>query len=905
MAVRNRDNEWERTRKVGGHDRDEQAAMKALLRRPMFRSGRIGEHSGHLTRTCHLKIGTVRADSKAKRGRSSKKDALSAIDYATREGEYKPPKDVDTDLLCVSGDTKKMREIVKDIAKNVVRKVGPQAESIVKTLTYELPEIPLNATEEDIKRHLEKIRSACDAIVKRLADQGYYALAAAHNHDGNIHVHVIAGARRYIDGKIDRTGAKTVLDGNGKVLSREYGSMLWQYKDQVIAERHAVANLINQIFDGPVRFFGGKDREMDRPGLAMLDENGQPLFDQNGRMIMRRPPKFRIPEAEYRVHGERENADELRSNRHSEWQKKREEGRENANRRRAEKAERDRLRLERLAQKTLEAENREAKKRGRKPGSSSPPPADRPWEPATAAQRAMVAKALVNNHFSIREDWAEIVDGGKMAAGIRVAEKLKRIEGLETAQEHLDGVIAQALTAKENDRLKAELATRPVETEGHINLVDGDDTPLPEVVPASIRELNAPKKWEAPKPGQIRHVEAIARGDSKRLGDEKVGAPIIKIAPDWYKTFDGGDAVRAIAVAKNLFTLKKPAEAQEHWDSAHQSSRDRLALELKQDELTHHLGNLHTAVEAERLAKEQAENEAKAAAKKAEEEAAKAAQEAENNRRLQEVVNEQIRQLENYDEMAKKLEDADAAANTTKTLIEETNQRYNDAMEKLSEVAHITAEEIEGRRLVEAVNTARNERDDWSKVINETGVSNWDTYTKAKVIVAEAPIDVLSRQVIYEQSRRAVEHEYNCAKDEHRKWNGIIGFQIYDDKEYQERANNASDRYTNAQKAKNDFKYKGWGLAVDEEKRLTEEKEQQYIMWEKAAKVIERYEALEQCIKDAEAAVRRNLAARAYAIQTYTVITGMPIESITRDVPTDDQTKKKKGRKKDEESNER
>lgn len=223
---------------------DERPLKRVLKRHYRLSSGRIGAHAGGAARTFYYHQRSVKVDAPKGKGGS--------VDYITREGDYG---DRD-DLVAVIGDPAELREALKAIEDSARVRRGRTAERVA---IAEVMELPAGADPE-------RWPAAAAALVDRWRQRGHLAIAAIHApEDGQPHIHVLATSR-----PVTRTP-------EGWMVNRT--ARLFTSKSELREERQLVAGLINEACGQEVKFFGGRDREMDRPG------------------IVGREPKRRVPSA--------------------------------------------------------------------------------------------------------------------------------------------------------------------------------------------------------------------------------------------------------------------------------------------------------------------------------------------------------------------------------------------------------------------------------------------------------------------------------------------------------------------------------------------------------------------------------------------------------------------------------
>tara|TARA_R100000687_G_C6453277_1_gene166348 strand:- start:909 stop:3005 length:2097 start_codon:yes stop_codon:yes gene_type:complete len=269
------------------------------------KSGREGFHFGRKARTFYAHFASIKI--------ADNTTVISALNYLARAGDFEE-KDKDLEHLAGLPD---IVEIGADAIDRGARiRVGPTAERVLIKQTIELPK-ELDA---------EGRAAVADAIVKDWQQRGHQAVAAVHG-NGRVqpHVHVAVTARpvKLVDSNSDLDWDPTTLRAesqhfikliktaqkmnmsieisitnkrpikfDGIEVDRDPSKRLMVDKVAIRDERQHVADLINQVCEkrsteAPV-FFGGRDAEMDEPG------------------IVGRPPKRRIPERAWHVQNQRD-----------------------------------------------------------------------------------------------------------------------------------------------------------------------------------------------------------------------------------------------------------------------------------------------------------------------------------------------------------------------------------------------------------------------------------------------------------------------------------------------------------------------------------------------------------------------------------------------------------------------
>ena len=371
-----RDDDHDKTRRRGSA-RDEQAAQLAMVRglRRGVRgasgktksaprstapagapgapkggpSGRVGKHQGKTTRTFHINVGSVKVGA----------GAAGSVDYLAREGHWSER----DDLELVHGDVDLMKEAIREIDRTARARRGPTAETVLKTLVFELPR---DATPEQRAVILRE-------VVERENAKGHVAVGALHyptEGDPQPHIHVAITARpirRRDDGTIE--------------VIRARRNVAYAVKAEVRKLRFETADLINRVADPAVRFYGGRDVQMDEPGIVGRD------------------PRHRIPQSLWHKQGWRDIPEEERTK----YAEKHKLDRE--------KKSADKIKKE--AEKTA---RREA--RWEKQGAVSKEKVQRPFKPANDTQKRMVDAAAKKAGMTMPKGWRGC-DGGDLMAVMR------------------------------------------------------------------------------------------------------------------------------------------------------------------------------------------------------------------------------------------------------------------------------------------------------------------------------------------------------------------------------------------------------------------------------------------------------------------------------------------------------
>lgn len=284
---------------------DEERARKRHRSREV--SQRVGQHRGQPARTFHFNIDSVKIG-------DGKTSIDGAVDYLARGGEFEKK---NADLEHVAGDADRVKIgalLVEDTAR--VRK-GPTAERVLLKETFELP--------KELDR--EGRAEVAERIVSAWEEKGHWTVAAVHaNGQVQPHVHVAVVTRPIVEDPDTELGARADRDPARVALRGG--------KAEMRAERHRVADLINQVLDerqvDAPRFHGGRDREMDVPG------------------IQGRKPKRRLPQRAWHVRQERERDPQLVAEARARAEEQRRQAAEAARARKKEEVKRRRAQLRRL-----------------------------------------------------------------------------------------------------------------------------------------------------------------------------------------------------------------------------------------------------------------------------------------------------------------------------------------------------------------------------------------------------------------------------------------------------------------------------------------------------------------------------------------------------------------------------
>lgn len=234
----------------------EAAAVRAIRRLGRLGgragSGRIGRHHGQAARTFHAAWRGVQIGTSAGKGGS--------IDYIAREGDYADRQDLEH----LAGDPAELRQVMEEIERTARCKRGRTAERIAVAGVIELP---ADST-PDARREFAELR------VRYWRNKGLVAVVAIHDEPGNPHLHELVAAR-------------PVRHGADGTVTVDRSKRLLTDKAELRSERRAVAEAINHFLRPKVRFWGGRDREMEQPGLT-------------------RPPKRRVPARRWHRDGQQD-----------------------------------------------------------------------------------------------------------------------------------------------------------------------------------------------------------------------------------------------------------------------------------------------------------------------------------------------------------------------------------------------------------------------------------------------------------------------------------------------------------------------------------------------------------------------------------------------------------------------
>lgn len=225
---------------------------RAEFQRQILRSGRIGRHQGRPTRTFHVNFRGVKIGDPGARG--------GAIDYVTRTGDYAGH----DDLEHLAGDSDGLAQALTAIEATAKVRHGRTAERVAIATVMEIPD---NADAAGRRALAEK-------VVRYWQDLGHQVIAAVHAPEGNHHLHVLASSRPVHWGR------------GGPEVDRITTPPL-RGKATVQAARRNMARIVNDTLDPAIRFFPGRDRDMDRPGIVGRD------------------PERRVPERQWHMIGQR------------------------------------------------------------------------------------------------------------------------------------------------------------------------------------------------------------------------------------------------------------------------------------------------------------------------------------------------------------------------------------------------------------------------------------------------------------------------------------------------------------------------------------------------------------------------------------------------------------------------
>lgn len=267
--------------------------------RSIEQSQRVGMHRGRAARTYHVHFASVRIG-------DGKTSAGGTVDYLARDGDFKSKND---DLEHIAGNAERVKDGARVVEATARIRNGPNAERVLVKQTIELP------------RELDQAGRAevAERIVEAWKEKGHWAVAAVHGNDQvQPHIHVAVTARPIVleaepepRAYADRDPTKTLLNG----------------KAAVRAERQRIADLINQVLDerqvDAPRFHGGRDREMDVPGIqGRIPERRLPMRAWYIRQERSRDPQL-VAETRARAEQQRQQAAEAAKARKQERRKQR------------------------------------------------------------------------------------------------------------------------------------------------------------------------------------------------------------------------------------------------------------------------------------------------------------------------------------------------------------------------------------------------------------------------------------------------------------------------------------------------------------------------------------------------------------------------------------------------------
>ena len=418
-----RDDDHDRTRRRGS-SRDEQAAQRAMVRGLRWGlraasgktkaprstapagapgapkggpSGRVGKHQGKTTRTFHINVGSVKVGA----------GAAGSVDYLAREGHWSER----DDLEVAHGDIDLMKEAIREIDRTARARRGPTAETVVKTLVFELPR---DATPEQRATILRE-------VVEREIAKGHVAVGAVHyptEGDPQPHIHVAITARpvrRRDDGTIE--------------VIRARRNVAYAVKAEVRKLRFDTAELINLSADPAIKFYGGRDAQMDEPG------------------IQGRRPRHRIPHSLWHKEGWRDIPEEERKN----YAEKH-------------KLDREKNSADKIKKEADKTERREA--RWEKQGAVSKEKVQRPFKLANDIQQKMVYTAAAKANFTLPQGWRKF-DGGDLMAvmnalnGGDIDKAREKLAEAQKRAELLESVLAPLLAELEAARAQTQRSPEP------------------------------------------------------------------------------------------------------------------------------------------------------------------------------------------------------------------------------------------------------------------------------------------------------------------------------------------------------------------------------------------------------------------------------------------------------------
>lgn len=238
-------------------------------------SYRIGWHLGGPSRTAHINWRGICIGQPGGKGGS--------LDYIAREGDYS---DRD-DLQHLAGDPDELREAMAAIEATARIRRGPSAERVAVAGVFELP-----ADSSPAQR-----KALAEARVAYWRERGHVAVVAVHDEPGNPHVHELVSARPARRGD----AGHVVVDRSARIMVG---------KAALRTERKAVADLVNSRTRPDVRFWGGRDRDMEKPGIVgRRPERRVPRAVRHGQRL---DEPEQIPLAHMNHTGARERAKQAR-----------------------------------------------------------------------------------------------------------------------------------------------------------------------------------------------------------------------------------------------------------------------------------------------------------------------------------------------------------------------------------------------------------------------------------------------------------------------------------------------------------------------------------------------------------------------------------------------------------------
>ena len=401
--VRGLDGEW-REEVLPGRYRPDRAVLQ---------SNRVGRHQDREARTYHSHASSFRAGDK-------KSTVKGAIDYVARDADFKKKA---TDLECILGDAKALNSATAEIERTARIKRGPTAEKVLQKITLEIPASLTPAQRKEVAA----------ALIASWAERGHIAVAAVHGNEVvQPHVHLLVTAR-----PVMRTET-------GWAVDRTPGNTALRDRKALMAERHRTAEIINHLMDrdgveGP-RFFGGRDAQMQRPG------------------IVDRQPQRRVPERAW-TEGQRSVAPVMVREAHDRQRLGRE----------AREAARAQLAADRAAAIAATPALAPAVATAEPSGNKFPDtPAARQVRQATPAQRRLILSMAHEAGVMLPEHALDQLDGGDILAAVKAAKKIRQerrdisaaqgalMERLIEARERIDVLQERVATvATERDRQAA------------------------------------------------------------------------------------------------------------------------------------------------------------------------------------------------------------------------------------------------------------------------------------------------------------------------------------------------------------------------------------------------------------------------------------------------------------------